>query len=204
MNNYYVYFHINPVKNKIFYVGMGSGNRAYKYGRNQHWERVVKKYGWIVDIIEEGLTQEEAKEREKFYIKKIGRQNLTNMTDGGDGDTFTGRKHSEESKKKMSEVKKGKIASKITRSKMSESHKGRKHSEESKKKISLGRLGKDNPMYGKKPHNIKKIINIETGEIYDSIKLLANKLGYNYQTLVQYLNGRRKNKTPFQYYNPSN
>jgi len=46
-----------------------------------------------------------------------------------------GKKHSEESKKKMSEVQKGKKVSEETRKRMSEANKGRKHSEESKKKM---------------------------------------------------------------------
>jgi hypothetical protein len=85
-NKFYIYFHINPIKNEIFYVGKGSGLRAYrKDNRNIHWNNVVKKYGFIVDIIEDNLEEEKAFEREKFYINKIGIKNLTNMTLGGEG-----------------------------------------------------------------------------------------------------------------------
>lgn len=100
MNEYYVYFHINPLKNEVFYVGKGKGNRAYqKYNRNKHWNNVVNKYGYIVDIVENGLTNEQALEKEKFYIRFIGRDKLTNMTDGGEGYV---EKRSDETKKKMS------------------------------------------------------------------------------------------------------
>lgn len=92
MNNYYVYFHINPLKNEIFYVGKGKGKRAFEKGsrRGDYWNRVVKKYGYIIDIVEDNLTEQEAFEREMFYIKKIGRKDLglgtlINMTDGGEG-----------------------------------------------------------------------------------------------------------------------
>jgi len=90
-NKYYIYFHINPLKNEVFYVGKGHNKRAYqKYKRNQFWKNTVAKYGFIVDIVETGLTNEEACKREIFYINKIGRKDLglgplVNLTDGGEG-----------------------------------------------------------------------------------------------------------------------
>ncbi len=60
LNNYYIYFHINPLKNEIFYVGKGKGNRAYdKNNRNRFWKNIVKKYGYIVNIIEDNLNEKE-------------------------------------------------------------------------------------------------------------------------------------------------
>ncbi|MCC7514533.1 MAG: hypothetical protein IT212_07555 [Bacteroidia bacterium] len=85
-NKFYVYFHINPLTNKIFYIGKGHENRAYCIkGRNPYWNNTFKKYGLIVDIIENNLTEEKALEREMFYIDKIKISNLTNLTIGGDG-----------------------------------------------------------------------------------------------------------------------
>lgn len=55
------------------------------------------------------------------------------------------KRHSEETKKKISESNKGKKVSEETRKKLSESHKGHKVSEETKKKLS--KINK-----GKKPH----------------------------------------------------
>lgn len=48
----------------------------------------------------------------------------------------TGIKHSEETKKKISETKTGIKRSEETKKKISESHKGKKHSDETKKKMS--------------------------------------------------------------------
>tara|TARA_R110001606_G_C15174724_1_gene628604 strand:+ start:238 stop:762 length:525 start_codon:yes stop_codon:yes gene_type:complete len=53
-----------------------------------------------------------------------------------------GKKHSEESKKKMSIAKKGKKHSEETKKKMSLARKGKKLSEESKKKMSIAKKGK--------------------------------------------------------------
>src|SRR3972149_105901 len=91
MDNYYIYVHINPLKNTIFYVGKGKNNRAFSNkGRNIHWQRTVKKYGFIVNIVESNLTNEDACNKEIFYINYIGLKNLTNMTIGGTGgDTMT-------------------------------------------------------------------------------------------------------------------
>jgi hypothetical protein len=84
-----------------------------------------------------------------------------------------GSKHSEETKRKMSESRSGKnnpmygkkrTMSEETRKKMSESHKGKssgmkgkKLSKESRKRMSERMMGKKNPMYGK-----KKIVNKKT------------------------------------------
>ena len=196
MNDYYIYFHINPVKNSIFYVGKGKGDRAYrKSSRSLHWNRTVKKYGWIVDIAEENLTEEQAFEREKFYIAKIGRNNLVNQTDGGDG--CSGRINSEETKNKMSEAHKGIIIphSEESKRKMSEIRKGKKFSEEHKIKISESLKNKS------KYYNRKKVINIETNEIFECIKDVAIKYNIDNSDLVKKLSGKRKNKTPFRYYN---
>jgi hypothetical protein len=88
MSNNCVYFHINPVKQEIFYVGIGNKNRPdSKQNRNKYWHNTVNKYGYIVVIIEKDLEWLEAVEREKYYIQLIGRKDLKlgtllNMTDG--------------------------------------------------------------------------------------------------------------------------
>ena len=109
MNNFYVYFHINPVKNSIFYVGKGKDDRAYdKTGRNRHWTNTVNKYGFIIDIAHDNLTESDAFDLEAFYIKKIGRRDLgtgilVNLTDGYEGHSNP----SEEARIKIGQVHKG-------------------------------------------------------------------------------------------------
>ena len=50
---------------------------------------------------------------------------------------FKGKKHTEETKKKMSESRKGKTHTEETKKKMSESHKGKTHTPETKRKMPL-------------------------------------------------------------------
>lgn len=88
---------------------------------------------------------------EKTFIaaerKKVGVENCYNITDGGVGGTSKGKhwKLSEETKRKMSEAKKGRKLSEEHRRKLSEAKKGKKHSplsEEIKRKISEANKGK--------------------------------------------------------------
>ncbi len=91
MEKVHVYFHLNAITGKVFYVGIGIKFRPYrKSGRSLFWNRVVNKYGYRVEIIHTFDCWEKAKSAEKYYIKKFGRVDLktgtlVNLTDGGDG-----------------------------------------------------------------------------------------------------------------------
>lgn len=96
LNNWYVYRHIREDKNIPFYIGIGClknygrAKQKDKDKRNSYWNRIVGKTKWKVEIILDGLTKEEASEKEKEFIKLYGRVDnstgiLCNMTDGGDG-----------------------------------------------------------------------------------------------------------------------
>lgn len=165
----YIYQHVRLDTNEVFYIGIGrTKSRAHsKHHRSEYWHNIVNKAGYRIDIIAEGITWEQACQKEKELIAYYGRRDrglgtLVNMTDGGDGafghimseeakqkisNGLKGKKrnpHSEETRKKMSEVRKalkGKLPphSKDRKEKISEFQKNRKrdlHSEESKKKIS--------------------------------------------------------------------
>lgn len=83
----YIYLHRRNDTGEVFYVGKGSGKRAYKKDRrNAHWHAVVNKAGYTVEIIAKGLTDEEAYWVEPLLIEAHGGvENLTNQTKGGDG-----------------------------------------------------------------------------------------------------------------------
>ena len=92
----YVYRHIRLDTNQPFYIGIGSDDsgkykRAYnKSKRNIFWKRISIKSDYKIDIVLDGLTWEEACQKEKELIALYGRYNnnlgtLCNLTDGGDG-----------------------------------------------------------------------------------------------------------------------
>ena len=89
--DYYVYLHKKKTTGEVFYVGKGSGKRAWSaFGRNSFWKRVAEKHGWVVEIVQDNLQDWYAFELEKDLISYYGRRdlgdgNLTNMSDGGDG-----------------------------------------------------------------------------------------------------------------------
>lgn len=131
----YVYKHTRLDTNEVFYIGIGTQDK-YKRAfslikRNKFWQNIVSKTDFLVEIIQDGLSWEEACKKEKETIKKIGRRDLglgtlVNMTDGGDG-TFN-VKHSKEWYEKQ---------------RKNNSKKGISISEEHKKKISLNHKSKN-------------------------------------------------------------
>jgi hypothetical protein len=182
----YVYKHIRLDTNEVFYVGIGSDdkkhyNRAYsKKNRNKYWHNIVNKTAYLVEIIFNNITWEEACIKEIELIRLYGRKDLNegslvNLTYGGEGPY--GYIHTTDSREKMSKSKIGKPAhnkgkpgtnlgkkfSEETRKKMSESSMGNtyslghKHSEDTKRKQRLEKLGDKNPMFGKEPWNKGKV-----------------------------------------------
>lgn len=103
---FYTYAHFRKDTNQIFYIGKGTGRRMYrKEARNLHWHNVVAKAGYTPMLLAKWETEYEAYEHEKLLIKCFG-DSLVNQSLGGDGNdakggfTFTGKKHSEQAKKK--------------------------------------------------------------------------------------------------------
>lgn len=107
----YVYRHIRKDKNSPLYIGIGKSDsdyyRAYeRHNRNKIWKRVESKTELEVEILIDNITYEKAKEKEIEFIRMYGRINtktgsLANMTDGGDSNSFAGKKHSAETIAKM-------------------------------------------------------------------------------------------------------
>ncbi len=85
INIYYVYAYINKKTSLPYYIGKGSGNRAYvSHGR----VKIPKDKSKII-ILNCKLSEESAFELEKTYINLLGRKDintgiLLNMTDGGE------------------------------------------------------------------------------------------------------------------------
>jgi hypothetical protein len=110
----YIYKHIRIDKNEVFYIGIGNDKkyqRAYdKRKRTKLWKNIINKTNYIIEIVEDGLTWEDACEGETKWIKHYGRKDLNegslvNMTDGGDG--TLGLIHTDETKQKLSKSNSG-------------------------------------------------------------------------------------------------
>jgi hypothetical protein len=74
MKEHYVYIHLNPKTNEIFYVGKGKGFRkSSKTGRNGKWIEYVQKMDgqFKILVIKENLSEKKALELEKKIIAKI-------------------------------------------------------------------------------------------------------------------------------------
>lgn len=135
--------------NKHFY--------SVRHKSNLYFHNALRKYDFDWMVLEECESKSELDKKECQYIKQYNtNKNGYNLTTGGEG-SF-GFKHSEKTKKKMSEKAKlrkpnflGKKHTDKTKKKISESKKGKKiHSEEWKKKRSEKMSGENNPFYGKK------------------------------------------------------
>jgi len=145
-NSYYVYRHIRLDSNTPFYIGKGKGNRAYEKKRNKYWHRITNKAGYEVEIFLENLTEQQAFNKEKEFIKlyRDCGYKLANLTDGGEG--TSGRVHLESTKLKMSLASKGKKKSPEHAEKLRKlqlgripPNKGKKHTNESIEKMILAK-----------------------------------------------------------------
>jgi hypothetical protein len=116
MKYYYIYIHKDPVTLELRYIGKGTGDRAWRLKRrgphHQAWLNSLLKNNLlpIIEIIEYFENENLCLDREEFLIKKELENNpkLTNFLIGGKGNkggTFHpmyGKKHSKETKNKMS------------------------------------------------------------------------------------------------------
>ncbi len=83
---FYVYAHLRETDLSVFYIGKGSGDRAFvKAGRNTMWRSVFEKHGCMVVILSKWKNEDDAFREEEKLISEIGIKNLTNMAFGGKG-----------------------------------------------------------------------------------------------------------------------
>jgi predicted GIY-YIG superfamily endonuclease len=83
-----VYVHRKATDGRVFYIGIGSRNRAMaKSHRNAEWNKVASEHGCVVQVIDVYDKPEEAKQAEVEFIdlaKQLGAE-LTNRSPGGEG-----------------------------------------------------------------------------------------------------------------------
>lgn len=151
--NYYTYIYYDPITKIPFYVGKGSGNRAWKHLKRSddipfiNKIRDLRSKGLMPNIgLYSGLDEEFALFLEMELILHFGRIDnstgtLFNKTNGGQG--LSGRKHSQETIDKIKATKQlnKKPISEETKKKLSNANKGRKMPKQTLEALRASRLG---------------------------------------------------------------
>ena len=148
---YYIYLIVNKVNGKT-YVGQRKSSKEWYndgyMGSGKLLKPAKKKYGienFEKFLIQYCYSQEETDKAEKFWIAEYRSRGKAeyNIADGGQGGGFKGKRHSEETKRKLSESLKEAFKSEAVRQKLSDSLKGKRFSEEHKQNLSESLKGKN-------------------------------------------------------------
>lgn len=183
MKAYYVYIHKRKDNGTPFYVGCATRQdkirgkhkykRAYDFGqRKPDWFKIRDLAdGVVVEIFFETKNRKEAFDRETEIINKLGRIRFNDglLTNECDGGSGCPNQT-------------GTV--------------------ESRRKKSITKLGTLNPMYGKtgKDHpTTRRVINVKTSKIYESVSEAAYECGFKMKTLYNWLSGHRKNMTDLRF-----
>jgi group I intron endonuclease len=240
-NKVFIYTLECPISNEVRYVGKTINLLDRLRGHIKTSKKLkTHKDKWVNSLINEGLKpiikeldcvdEDNWQYWEKHYIQLFKNQgfNLVNHTEGGDGGSFN--KHSEESKKKMSEFRTGKKRSEFTdewRKNLSESAKIKIFTKEHRENISKSLKGrvlkprneewcknisesKKNTIVSEEVKQLKRknsplrksIICLDTNIIYHSISDASRKLGIPISSIGGVLKQRRKlaKGLKFEYY----
>lgn len=216
-DKYIVYKHTAP-SGKV-YIGITRDKPQHRwkgghgYVNNTHFFRAIKRYGWQNiqhEILHTGLTEEQAKIKERELIGVYDSTNPAkgyNHSPGGDAvstetsakisKALTGVPLSQERRKHLSEIRKGRPLSEDCKRKISERHQknpkvldhliaankaraGIPKTEEHRRKIAEGQPRR------------RKVVNLDTGEVFDSVKTAAAFCGGAHPNIVHACTGKRQ------------
>lgn len=222
-DNYKLYMHTSPNGKRYIGITKQKLNRRWHAGHgyrgNEHFFRAIMKHGWdnfSHEVLGENLTKEAACELERFYIKKYETRNPNkgyNIAIGGECGS-KGYKPTPEAREKLRRANLGKHHRRETCEKLRQIererwlnqdyrdnqikkrlgktpwNKGKRTPPEARAKQRAAKLGK---YTGKRHWNSKSVINLDTGEIYNSFGEIARKLNIiNASHIVAVCKGRKK------------
>jgi hypothetical protein len=207
-NNAYVYLHRRLDTNEVFYIGIGTQKnfkRAYdKKRRSSFWKYVTNKVSYVIDIIYKNISLDKALYYEINLIAMYGRRDLNkgklvNLTNGGESNK--GIVYSDQYKKNMSIVCRGKIVSEETKKKLTIAGKKRYEKSLENKVLFIRKRKKYSEEILKKTGDAHKklILNIQTGIFYYGIKEASDSCNIPYKRLGNYLSSYRNNISNFIY-----
>lgn len=191
-----IYKLTNKVNGKIY---IGKTERTIEERMGEHVrhdyiivDKAIRKYGiesFIVEVVDSADSLDELDKKEQEWIKKCDCLLPKGYNQTFGGSTSKGFQHRDKSKRKMSISKSeaykekgnpfyGKRHSEKSKEKMSQSRKGRVLSEEWKAKIGKAQQ--------------KKVINLDTGEIFDSVKAAAEHYNLKDTHITRVCKDKRK------------
>ena len=228
---YVIYCYTNKINGKK-YVGQTCTSleeRAGKDGCHYVIKRgafgnAIQKYGWdsfISEILEDGLTLEEANEREQYWISELNTisPNGYNLQPGGLNHVMLdvskqklsqskiGHEVSPETREKIGKVHRGKVTPDEVKMKISKSSKGRTISDKTREKISKSHFGKKlSDETKRKIGNAQRGVNKDllgkgiqkismNGKLiceYSSLSEAWRQTGVNYRNICSVCQGKRK------------
>jgi CRISPR/Cas system-associated protein Cas5 (RAMP superfamily) len=164
---FYVYLHIRKTNGEPFYVGKGKNKRAFSTKkRNDWWNRIVNKHDYDILFLEENLTEAEAFEKEVYWIKRIGLENLCNITTGGSGgNTITNHPDKENILKKISLANIGELNNNFGGKTCTEEWKEKQIISQSKKPLILLNTITNEEFEFKNSKDAALFLNIDSGQI---------------------------------------
>lgn len=192
--NFVVYEHYTPDTNELFYVGEGRPNRPYSSNsRNRYWKFKVKKHnGFVVKIIKDNLTKIDAETLEKELII-LHKKNGIVLTNFCEGPMFGNNWLTNQSKEVHPMYGKRRPNPKL--SEWNKLHSGELSPTYGIKRPDLSERNKS----GQFKRYTRKIICVETGQIFNSIKEATSSLGKSPTSaeINKHLNGSRKHAFGF-------
>lgn len=226
-----VYRHTNNVNGKV-YIGI-TGDvperrwaRGLRYSQNEHFTAAIKKYGWDGfehEVLETGLTQEEASKKEIELIASyracdrrygynkalggVGRLSVSDTTREKMRESHMGEKNHNYGKPKPEETKQKLRESNLKHWAEQPRKRGYNRPEEVCQKMRVSRTGRSTAWRGGhhseetiekiRKANSKPVLCLETNTVYQSARVASKELGVQYSSISQVCNGIRNTAGSF-------